>query len=390
MPDNDTRQILNKAWSFTHLLRRRKPVPDGLPGTDHAPAVPFAMNTKMPTRAEAVALLEEWVVSPGLRKHMYAVEAAVRHYARLMGEDEDIWGLAGLLHDLDWEKHPDKHPQIGVARLRELGYPEVVVHAIEAHAYPDGTDVVPESLLDRVLYGCDELTGLVYACCLVRRNGIDDLKPRFVARKMKEKAFARGVHRDAVQRGFDLIGLRRTKHIKNVIEGVRTVADALEVRGVDQARRRGERPDPGNEGRDGADNGYAELRHVDGKGRDNAAEYSDKSFWKSIKELVFKIGRGAGKSGKEVVYRALVLHYCLQDPDTPTWARCTIMGALGYFILPADTVPDILPGVGKVDDIVVLAAASAVVLVHIKPEHKQRAKDKMKEWFGDGDDSPAE
>ena len=160
-----------------------------------------------------------------------------------MGEDEDLWGLAGLLHDLDWEKHPDEHPQIGVARLRELGYPEEVVHAIEAHTYPDRTDVVPESLLDRVLYACDDLSRLVYACCLVRRNGIDDLNPRFVARKLKDKVFARGLRRDAVQHGIDLIRLRRTKHIKNVIEGLRTVADVLEVSGVHQARRRGEYSD---------------------------------------------------------------------------------------------------------------------------------------------------
>lgn len=146
------------------------------------------------------------------KAHVRRCEAAVRHYARLMGEDEDLWGLAGPLHDLDWETHPDEHSRIGVARLRELGYPEEVVHAIEAHAYPDRTDVVPESQLDRVLYGCDELSGLLYAGCLVRQNGIDDLQPRFVARKVKEKAFARGVHRDAVQRGVDLIGLRRTKH----------------------------------------------------------------------------------------------------------------------------------------------------------------------------------
>ncbi len=192
----------------------------------------------MHTRADAVALLERWVASEALRKHMYAVEAAVRHYARLMGEDEDLWGLAGLLHDLDWEKHPGEHPRIGVARLRELGYPEVVVHAIEAHGYPDRTDVVPESSLDRVLYACDELSGLVCACCLVRPNGIDDLKPKSVAKKMKDKAFARGVHRDAVHRGIELIGLPRAVHIQNVIDGLRTAGKVLEVRGVDMARRR--------------------------------------------------------------------------------------------------------------------------------------------------------
>ena len=169
---------------------------------------------------------------------MYAVEASVRHYARLMGEDEELWGLAGLLHDLDWEKHPDEHPHVGVARLRELGYPDEVVRAILAHAHPDRTDVPPETPLDRVLFACDELSGLVYACCLVRPNGIDDLKPKSVAKKLKDKAFARGVHREDVHRGLELIGLARAVHIQNVIDGLRTAADVLEVRGEDLAARR--------------------------------------------------------------------------------------------------------------------------------------------------------
>ena len=193
----------------------------------------------MRTRSDAVALLEEWVDSEALRKHMYAVEAAVRHYARLMGEDEELWGLAGLLHDLDWEKHPDEHPHIGVARLRELGYPDEVVRAILTHGYPDRTDVAPESPLERVLYACDELSGLVYACCLVRPNGIDDLKPKSVAKKLKDKAFARGVHREAVHLGIELIGMPRAEHIRNVIDGLRTVGDVLELRGEDMAARRG-------------------------------------------------------------------------------------------------------------------------------------------------------
>lgn len=194
-----------------------------------------------PSRADAVALMEEWVASPALRKHLYAVEAAVRHYARLMDEDEELWGLAGLLHDLDWEKHPDEHPHVGVQRLRELAYPEPVVRAVLAHAWPDRSDVAPETPLDKVLYACDELSGLVYACCLVRPNGIDDLKPKSVVKKLKDKAFAAGVHRDAVQRGMELIALDRTTHVQNVIDGLRTVADVLEVRGVDQAARRNKR-----------------------------------------------------------------------------------------------------------------------------------------------------
>ncbi len=192
----------------------------------------------MPNRSDALALLDRWVESDALKKHMLAVEAAVRRYAREMGEDEDLWGLAGLLHDLDWERHPEEHPHEAVKRLTELGYPEEVVRAVLTHGYPDRTDVAPESPLERVLYACDELSGLVVACSLVRPNGIDDLKPKSVAKKLKDKAFARGVHRDAVHLGVELIGLPRAEHIQNVIDGLRDVADALEIRGVDLAARR--------------------------------------------------------------------------------------------------------------------------------------------------------
>jgi putative nucleotidyltransferase with HDIG domain len=189
----------------------------------------------MPDRDDAVALLEEWVDNEGLRKHMYAVEAAVRHYARMRGEDEDVWGLAGLLHDLDWEKHPDEHPRVAVERLRELGYPEEVLHAILAHR-SDFTGVDPEADLDKVLIACDELSGLVVASCLVRPNGIDDLKPKSVKKKLKDKAFAAGVSREEVQRGVELLGIDRNEHIQNVIDGLRTVAAELEIRGDDLRR----------------------------------------------------------------------------------------------------------------------------------------------------------
>jgi putative nucleotidyltransferase with HDIG domain len=186
----------------------------------------------MPDRNDAVALLEEWVENEGLRKHMYAVEAAVRHYARMRGEDEDLWGLAGLLHDLDWEKHPDNHPLTAVEHLREAGYPEEVLQAILAHR-SEFTGVEPTSELDKVLVACDELSGLVYATCLVRPTGIDDLKPKSVTKKLKDKAFAAGVSRDEVQRGIELIGLERAEHIQNVIDGLRSIATELEVRGQD-------------------------------------------------------------------------------------------------------------------------------------------------------------
>lgn len=188
----------------------------------------------MPDRADAVALLEEWVANEGLRKHMYAVEAAVRHYARMKGADEDLWGLAGLLHDLDWERHPEQHPLRAVEHLRGLGYPDEVLHAILAHR-SDFTDVEPETELDRVLVACDELSGLVFATCLVRPTGIDDLKPKSVVKKLKDRTFAAGVSREEVQRGMDLIGLERSEHIQNVIDGLRAAAPQLGIRGQDLA-----------------------------------------------------------------------------------------------------------------------------------------------------------
>ncbi len=189
----------------------------------------------MPDRDDAVALLEEWVENEGLRKHMYAVEAAVRHYARMRGEDEETWGLAGLLHDLDWEKHPEQHPLVAVEHLRTLGYPEEVLHAILAHR-SDFTGVEPERELDRVLVACDELSGLVFAACLVRPTGIDDLKPKSVTKKLKDKTFAAGVSREEVSRGIELVGLERSEHIQNVIDGLRAVGAELGIRGEDLAR----------------------------------------------------------------------------------------------------------------------------------------------------------
>lgn len=184
----------------------------------------------MPSRDEALQLLEEWVDSPGLRNHMKAVEAAVRSYARRFGEDEETWGLAGLLHDLDWEKHPDEHPLIAVQELERRGYPEPVRHAILAHR-SSFTGVQPETRLDRTLVACDELTGLVTATALVRPNRIDDLKPKSVKKKMKDSAFAAGVDREEVTRGAELLGVDLTEHMQNVIDAMREISDELELSG---------------------------------------------------------------------------------------------------------------------------------------------------------------
>jgi putative nucleotidyltransferase with HDIG domain len=187
----------------------------------------------MPSRDEALVMLHEWVASESLRKHMLAVEVAVRGYARRLGEDEELWGLAGLLHDLDWEKHPDEHPQRAVEALRERGYPEEVLHAILAHR-GEFTGVEPETALDRVLIACDELTGLITATALVRPTGIDDMKPKSVRKKMKDPAFAAGVDRGEVERGAyrgpPLLGVDMNEHIQNVIDAMRSVADELGLR----------------------------------------------------------------------------------------------------------------------------------------------------------------
>jgi len=189
----------------------------------------------MPTREDALQLMESWVADPGLRKHMLAVEAAVRFYAKKYGADEDAWGIAGLLHDLDWEKFPDEHPHRGVAQLEADGYSDEVIQAVLAHAYPDRTDQEPTSDLDKVLCACDELSGLIYACCLVRPNGIDDLKPKSVVKKLKDRSFAAGVNREEVAHGMELIGLERSEHIQNVIDGLKVVAADLGVRAIDRA-----------------------------------------------------------------------------------------------------------------------------------------------------------
>lgn len=162
---------------------------------------------------------------------MKAVEAAVRFYARKLGADQDLWGLAGLLHDLDWEKYPDEHPVRGVEELRRLDYPEEVLHAILAHG-PDRTGVEPETELDRVLYACDEITGLITATALMRPTGIDDLTPKSVKRKMKDAAFARGVDRAEVRRGTELLGVELDEHITNVIAAMREIAGELGLSGA--------------------------------------------------------------------------------------------------------------------------------------------------------------
>lgn len=183
------------------------------------------------SRDAAWALMTEWTQSESLRRHMLAVEAAVRGYARLFGEDEEAWGIVALLHDFDYERHPDpaEHPFRGVAVLTSLGYPEWVTRAILSHA--DYSGVPRESRLEKTLYACDEMTGFITAAALVRPSkSVMDLEASSVMKRMKDKAFARAVNRDDLRRGAEEIGLPLPEHIGNVIRFMRERADVLGLR----------------------------------------------------------------------------------------------------------------------------------------------------------------
>jgi len=188
---------------------------------------------KVPSRDEAWKLLCEYTQSENLRKHALAVEACVRAYAKKSGADEELWGVAALLHDFDYERwpnaehHPDQeHPSQGASVLRERGYPEEMIHAILAHA--DYTGVKRESTLDHTLFACDELAGFLTACALIKPSKrIADVETASVKKKLKDKAFARGVNRDDVRRGAEELGITLEEHIANCIEAMCAAANAL-------------------------------------------------------------------------------------------------------------------------------------------------------------------
>jgi putative nucleotidyltransferase with HDIG domain len=185
------------------------------------------------SRDEALRLMTEYTQSESLRKHMLAVEAAVRGYARLWGEDEENWGVVALLHDFDYERWPDaaNHPFRGVEILRAKGYPDWVTRAILSHAEYSG--VPRESRLEHALYACDEMAGFVTAAALVRPSkSVLDLEASSVIKRMKDKAFARAVNREDLRRGAEEIGLPLDQHIANVIAFMRERADDLGLRGT--------------------------------------------------------------------------------------------------------------------------------------------------------------
>jgi putative nucleotidyltransferase with HDIG domain len=179
-------------------------------------------------RADAYALVSAYTQNPSLIKHMLAVEAAMRAYARKLGEDEELWGIVGLLHDFDYERWPDppNHPLKGSEILWERGYPDEVIYAIKSHA-----DYLPDCprihRLDKALYACDELAGLVTAAALVRPNGITDLTASSVKKKMKSKGFARNVRREDIERGAADFAVELTQHIQFVIDAMKPHAAEL-------------------------------------------------------------------------------------------------------------------------------------------------------------------
>ncbi|HYE57370.1 MAG TPA: HDIG domain-containing protein [Rhodothermales bacterium] len=186
------------------------------------------MPPSRPGYDDALALLHEWTQSDSLRRHAYAVEAAVEAYAEHFDvEDVELWRMTALLHDMDYERHPTpaEHPFVGVEELRRRGYPEEMTTAILGHAQYSG--VPRETLLAKTLFACDELAGFVTACAYVRPNGISDLETRSVLKKLKDKAFAAAVSREDIRQGAEELGVDLSDHVARVIEGIRRRADRI-------------------------------------------------------------------------------------------------------------------------------------------------------------------
>lgn len=186
------------------------------------------MTTLLPSREESWALLCQYTEKEGLRKHALAVESAMRFYARQLGEDEALWSATGLLHDFDYERWPDEqnHPYRGVEILREKGYPEEMLTAILGHA--PYTGVARESLLAKALFACDELAGFVVAVALIKPSKkVADVDVAGIKKRLKEKAFARGVNRDDVAQGTTELGLPFEEHAANVLAALQADAETL-------------------------------------------------------------------------------------------------------------------------------------------------------------------
>jgi putative nucleotidyltransferase with HDIG domain len=183
-------------------------------------------------RDQALQIVHEYIKNPNLVNHMLAVEAAMRFYARYYSQDEEIWGVTGLLHDFDWEIHPtlDEHPQAGEPILREKGVSEEIIRAVLSHA--DHLQIERISLMEKALYACDEVTGLITAVALVRPSkSLYDLTSSSVKKKWKDKAFAAGANRNEMENGAIVLGIELWAHVDHVILAMQTIADELGLEG---------------------------------------------------------------------------------------------------------------------------------------------------------------
>ena len=180
-----------------------------------------------PTREQAWQTLTSYTKSESLLRHALAVEASTAAYARKLGQDEELWRVTALLHDFDYEIHPtlDKHPQDGAPILREEGYPEEVIEAVLSHA--EHLAMPRDTQLKKALFACDELSGFVHACGLVRPTGLQGLEPKSVRKKLKQPSFAAGVHRDEVFKGAEELGVELDDHIRTVVEALQPISAEL-------------------------------------------------------------------------------------------------------------------------------------------------------------------
>ncbi len=186
------------------------------------------MNTHVPNREEALALLKEFNSNESLLKHALAVEGVMRHMAQKQGEDPDQWGVIGLIHDLDYEKFPEQHCKKTREILQERGWPEEYVRAVVSHGWGLCTDVEPQTTLEKTLYAIDELVGFVTACVLVRPSkSVMDLEVSSVRKKWKQKGFAAGANRTVIEKGAQMMGVDLEALISDVIMGMREVAPAI-------------------------------------------------------------------------------------------------------------------------------------------------------------------
>ena len=191
------------------------------------------MPTHVPTREEAYRLLKEFNKSESLIKHALSVEGVMRYMAQKRGEDEEKWGIIGLVHDLDYERYPEEHCAKTKEILTERGWPEEYIHAVMSHGWGLVTDVEPKHEMEKVLYAIDELTGLVTAVALVRpSHSVLDMKVKSVSKKWKDKSFAAGANREVIEQGTQMLGMELKDLFEDVIMGMRGVADAIGLAGT--------------------------------------------------------------------------------------------------------------------------------------------------------------